>query len=847
MMRLPSGFSRGEIVERARRAVTRGAIHTSRLALAAVCSMSAAYLLLCSVPFSNQALIQTEMIAWLPVFAVLQPYVFVLAAAAVVASTLPRFGFGRSIVWSGLLAALLGAFALWLIVASPLGRAASEPVTLLWASWMFVPLVLVGCVDVADGAQRIIWRSSRGAESARQFRTLLGAAICVTLVFFTVGIVRAPRGTLGGGEFIAIGLVGFWTQLVVAVCAFCGLMLVRSIAAFFYRSAYVEALLLCVLGAAGLSWGIVSIVFEPLSVGGFEAWMFALVASGSLAVLVYGTGIRHRALDPNAAIGSGVDLVVAGMGLTPGVSRRLLAFVGGGAVVAVVAAAFVLADHDWNFVQQKLLVVAAWVIVSAILYRAVSGREPAPDATIVWLEFCALIVGGHYALDRWGGRIPSLAGGGDFVTADGRWRGWDAAYQLGRDAVGLEAPRRAGELYAFLKSHANVPRSSEVTPVEITHAKASEPLPAARPHVFVFVIDSLRRDYVGAIDRKVNFTPSIDALAREGVSFRNAFSRYGGTGLAAPSIWAGGLLLHKQYVQPFLPMNSLQKLLAKENYLEFLSSDPLLEAVVPGGPRLTRLPGGGDFCGQLAQLETRITALPPGAGPLFAYLQPLDLHVSSIRREDAGVPPGESYPGFHAPYAWRVRRLDRCLGKFFDALRRNGMWDRSMVVVTADHGDALAETGQWGHAYSIAPEILRVPLVVKLPKSFQAKLKADRDAIAFTTDVTPTIHYVLGYRPIVDDDLLGRPLFTEELSEQKPYIRGDYLVASSYGPVWGLVGENGRKLYVSDAISARDTVFEIPADGPPVQRAPYPGEARRAHALLRQKIQALADRYRFKP
>jgi arylsulfatase A-like enzyme len=63
-----------------------------------------------------------------------------------------------------------------------------------------------------------------------------------------------------------------------------------------------------------------------------------------------------------------------------------------------------------------------------------------------------------------------------------------------------------------------------------------------------------------------------------------------------------------------------------------------------------------------------------------------------------------------------VHRIDGCFGAFVDDLKRRGLYDSSIVVVTADHGDSLGEAGRWGHAYTVFPEILRVPFIARLPK-----------------------------------------------------------------------------------------------------------------------------------
>ena len=82
----------------------------------------------------------------------------------------------------------------------------------------------------------------------------------------------------------------------------------------------------------------------------------------------------------------------------------------------------------------------------------------------------------------------------------------------------------------------------------------------------MIVIDSLRRDYLSPYNSGVDFTPGVAEFARESIVLENTFTRYGGTGLSEPSIWVGGMILHKQYVTPFRPMNALQKLIESQGY-----------------------------------------------------------------------------------------------------------------------------------------------------------------------------------------------------------------------------------------------------------------------------------------
>ena len=125
----------------------------------------------------------------------------------------------------------------------------------------------------------------------------------------------------------------------------------------------------------------------------------------------------------------------------------------------------------------------------------------------------------------------------------------------------------------------------------------------------------------------------------------------------------------------------------------------------------------------------------------------------------------------------------------------------------------MGEGGRWGHAYTIFPEIVRIPLIVHLPAWLRGNVKSDPKMIAFLTDLTPTLYYLLGQKPIVNNELLGRPLFTVSLEEQKPYLRDSYLVVSSYAPVYGLLSENGRLLYIADGVNYRDYAYELSPDG----------------------------------
>ncbi len=81
--------------------------------------------------------------------------------------------------------------------------------------------------------------------------------------------------------------------------------------------------------------------------------------------------------------------------------------------------------------------------------------------------------------------------------------------------------------------------------------------------------------------------------------------------------------------------------------------------------------------------------------------------------------------------------LDEHLGVLFDDLKRRGLYDRTLVVLTADHGEEFHEHGGWWHGTTLYDEQIHVPLIVK-PAGAHALARV-RDELATSLDIAPTI------------------------------------------------------------------------------------------------------------
>jgi len=79
-----------------------------------------------------------------------------------------------------------------------------------------------------------------------------------------------------------------------------------------------------------------------------------------------------------------------------------------------------------------------------------------------------------------------------------------------------------------------------------------------------------------------------------------------------------------------------------------------------------------------------------------------------------------------AMYCLNVAWADEQLGRLLNALRDSGQWDRTLLVVTANHGEEFGEKGQILHGGNLGRQLIEVPLIVKLPAGFERQVLVPR-------------------------------------------------------------------------------------------------------------------------
>lgn len=300
----------------------------------------------------------------------------------------------------------------------------------------------------------------------------------------------------------------------------------------------------------------------------------------------------------------------------------------------------------------------------------------------------------------------------------------------------------------------------------------------ARPafdSLVLVTIDTLRADHLGAYGYPRPTSPAIDALAREGVVFERAIASSSHTAPAHATLLTSlhpeqhQVLVNGERLDARIP--TLAGLLSERGFdtagfvsvrfLEGLAAGfGRLEAQFPG--KRSYRPAGETVELALAWLEAREArrrfALwvhvydPHEHGPAVKVPEPdlARMGADSARRggellafvqRQHGYQASELHGNFDR-YDAQIAFADAQLGRLFEALRARDPAGRTLVVVTADHGEGLGNHGYEGHGQLLYNEQLRVPLVLWATGGRLRPARVGR--LVRHVDVLPTALALLG-------------------------------------------------------------------------------------------------------
>lgn len=800
---------------------------------------TSSYCLLTYSSFAYQQFIKPHLVNWLTGFVVWHHLGFWMMLMITGWTLVPHLrrsrGRWRGLAWSYL--AVWTAAGIVLLLKPILPQVENNGRGLALALVALVPPIWLAVFDHRET------RTMRVSSEARLLKAALGAAVIVWAC--QVAVIPWRQSQTGDITVTAAGFAfGIATSFASHVLVFASLGLIGIAVLRLSRAsragAAIEYGLLVSASAIAVTLVTSRVVFAAIAFSGWAAWTLS-VFFGVLVASVWSGIVQILQGDRAKLRESVIDSWLAPLPFhrSRGVAISVLVSL----VFVEMAGISYLMTFDWDFLLQKLFVLVVWFLAFGYLFSVLADREQplsttrlAASIAVPLACFGGSIAAGNLLARRADAFVPEFVLEG-YVAVD-------PSYRLLHDALTLSSAEQS-RFYAHLRANSLIQHVS-VDPIRIDFAPSLTPSPDPKPNVFLFVVDSLRRDYVSPYNPDVQFTPSIGRFAEDSVVFDRAFTAYGGTGLAVPAIWAGGMLLHKQYVTPFDPMNTLLRLVETEGYRRLMSMDSVVVQLMPAPPAADEVDRGVPvveyrLCRTLEDLTSKLAAGGGDRRPIFAYSLPQDIHISHVRSEP--VPAGKSYPGFFAPAAAQIERMDACFGEFIHFLKRSRLYDDSIIVLTSDHGDSLGEMLRWGHSYTMFPEVARIPLIVRVPERFRERFVADARAVSLSTDITPTLYGLLGHPPADLGPLYGRSLLVPR--DRNPSPRPEpLLIASSYGGVYGVLHGNGSRMYIADGVNGRDYAYDL-SGASPVRIGVTPANRTDDQGFIRSRVDEIARAYHF--
>ena len=308
------------------------------------------------------------------------------------------------------------------------------------------------------------------------------------------------------------------------------------------------------------------------------------------------------------------------------------------------------------------------------------------------------------------------------------------------------------------------------------------------PSVVVITLDTTRADHLGCYGDKSIATPNLDALARSGARFANAFTVVPVTLPAHTALFTGSFPMATG-VHDFsgnkLPPNAvtLAKVLHEHGYATgaFLGAAVLSarfglnqgfdvyfdhfdsRRIDENAMDLVKRSADQVVDNALAWLK----ANPPR--PFFLWVHIYDAHNPYTPPE----PFASRYAG--RPYDGEIAFVDSQLGRLFAFLDDMGVSQNAVVVVAGDHGEGLGEHGEKTHGFFIYNSTLHVPLIIKVPGAKATTVEKGASLV----DVMPTVLQAL-HLPI-PPSVQGRSLLSDILG--KPSSTNSNLYSECYLPL----------------------------------------------------------------
>jgi arylsulfatase A-like enzyme len=306
---------------------------------------------------------------------------------------------------------------------------------------------------------------------------------------------------------------------------------------------------------------------------------------------------------------------------------------------------------------------------------------------------------------------------------------------------------------------------------------AAAPRLQGKPDIYIVLSDACQPAHLGVYGYARNTSPHIDAFAADAMVYENAYANASFTRSSVATLLTG--LYPDSHDVRVLANKIPRTLLTMPEYLNAKGYQTgIITSTFAVSPHFGFTQGVDDYIAvstkryadQDDSIHKRFTAwLDRAARPHFSYMHFLHPHLPKVPPADFQIPfSPEKKPlspermmelmnkakDYATPigradleemifaYDSSISWVDGEFGKIISRLKHKNLYDDSLIIFLADHGEAMMEHGVLAHGSNVYDEASRVPLIIKYPRAMG--LKGRFKQVCELADIFPTVSGLFG-------------------------------------------------------------------------------------------------------
>jgi len=181
--------------------------------------------------------------------------------------------------------------------------------------------------------------------------------------------------------------------------------------------------------------------------------------------------------------------------------------------------------------------------------------------------------------------------------------------------------------------------------------------------------------------------------------------------------------------------------------------------------------------------------------PFFLFLHFYDPHT----KYDPPKPFSELYSD--NKYGGEIAYVDDCIGRLFGFLKDKQLYEEMLIVLVGDHGEGLGDHGEKAHGLFLYEECVRVPMIIRLPRSDPGRAGARVAQSAGLQDVMPTLAELFGIKRVDTDGISLVPWLFNDAKQKERWTALETHDPLTYGwsPLYALRNREWKYVFAPES------------------------------------------------